>query len=583
MTASERTPLLSSAGSSTLASPTRETTKFGSVVLPAVPNAKTVLPAAPAKITGDGTPAPPLHRSRPLKETMTRTRLVVILAGIWSSNFAYALQSTAIPTLAPTIASSFQHAELAAYLGSVFTLANTAFIPVYGVLIDALGRRFAMLAACSFYGAGSAACAMAPGMWSLVAARGLTGLGGGGLLTVSAVICTDLVALHERGFYQVFGVGAALGGPTAGILADRYGWPLAFWSQLPVVVFCATIVFVFLPEPPIAPTHTSLLHGLISLDWAGVVLLSTSTASLILGLSFHTSYLRPWSHPSVYGLLIASVVLLVAFVAAEMRAERPIVPMGLFKTSQLRAIWSSAVLLMIGSQALLFHVPTYFAVLMDMPAAEAGWVLSVCSGIGLSTGTLFAGHHIRRGGRYTWLGVVSLLPSIWGAWIAATWQPNWPTWGYYATILPLNTGYAVYLCVSLIALISSVDSRAMPKATALLYTVRSLGATLGVSLGGSIQVGALVRALRQRFGDMAGGEAIIDAVVHSKAAIKDLPKRYAKMALDAYAVSLRTVWIASGCVAVIAVVCASFIQQNEIHKGDEPREPREQAEQAESA
>jgi MFS family permease len=189
----------------------------------------------------------------------------------------------------------------------------------------------------------------------------------------------------------VFGVGAALGGPTAGLLADRYGWPLAFWSQLPVILFCATIVSLFLPEPPIPPTHTSLLHGLLSLDWAGVVLLLSSTASLILGLSFHTSYFRPWSHPSVYGLLLASALSLALFVWTEKRAARPIVPMALFKTTQLRAIWTSAVLLMIGSQALLFHVPTYFAVLMNMPAAEAGWVLSVCSGIGLSTGTLFAG------------------------------------------------------------------------------------------------------------------------------------------------------------------------------------------------
>jgi hypothetical protein len=124
----------------------------------------------------------------------------------------------------------------------------------------------------------------------------------------------------------------------------------------------------------------------------------------------------------------------------------------------------------------------------------------------------------------------------------------------------------------------------MPKATALLYTVRSLGATLGVSLGGSIQVGALVRALRQRFSDVPGGEGIIDAVVHSKAAIKGLPKRYARMALDAYAVSLKTVWICSGVVAVTAVVCASFIRQNEIHKGDEPEErAREEAERAEPA
>lgn len=119
----------------------------------------------------------------------------------------------------------------------------------------------------------------------------------------------------------------------------------------------------------------------------------------------------------------------------------------------------------------------------------------------------------------------------------------------------------------------------MPKATALLYTVRSLGATLGVSLGGSIQVGALVRALRLRFSDVPGGEGIIDAVVHSKAAIKGLPKRYARMALDAYAVSLRTVWIASGVVAVAAVVCASFIRQNDIHKRDRPA--REESERVE--
>lgn len=123
-------------------------------------------------------------------------------AGIWASNFTFAFQSTAIPTLAPSISSSFNHAELAAYLGSVFTLGNTAGIPVYGVLIDTLGRRFAMLTACCFFGAGTVACALAPGMHSLIAARALSGLGGGGLLTVSAVICTDLVHLHERGFYQ---------------------------------------------------------------------------------------------------------------------------------------------------------------------------------------------------------------------------------------------------------------------------------------------------------------------------------------------------------------------------------------------
>lgn len=189
----------------------------------------------------------------------------------------------------------------------------------------------------------------------------------------------------------IFGLGAALGGPTAGLLTDAYGWPLAFWSQLPVIIWCAVIVAAFLPEPPIAPTHTSLLRGLRSLDWAGTVLLLVSTASLILGLSFHTSYLRPWSHPSVCGLIGASGLSLGLFVLNEGRATSPIVPMSLFATRQLCAIWASGLLLMVSAQAFLFHIPMYFAVLMDLPASEAGWVLSVCSGIGLSTGTLYAG------------------------------------------------------------------------------------------------------------------------------------------------------------------------------------------------
>jgi predicted MFS family arabinose efflux permease len=81
-------------------------------------------------------------------------------------------------------------------------LGNTAGIPVYGVLVQSLGRRFAMLAACALFASGTAACALARDIWTLIAARALTGLGGGGLISVSAVVCTDLVHLRERGFYQ---------------------------------------------------------------------------------------------------------------------------------------------------------------------------------------------------------------------------------------------------------------------------------------------------------------------------------------------------------------------------------------------
>lgn len=194
---------------------------------------------------------------------------------------------------------------------------------------------------------------------------------------------------------SIFGIGAALGGPTAGWLTDTYGWPLAFWSQLPIVIWCATIVTAFLPEPPIAPTHTSVWRGLASLDWSGSLLLLGSVSALILGLSFHTSYLRPWTDLSVSGLLAASAIGSVAFVANEAwvtrRGKNAVVPLSLFSTWQLCAIWASSALLCVASQAFLFHVPLYFAVMLGQPASQAGFVLSVCSGIGLGTGTLYAG------------------------------------------------------------------------------------------------------------------------------------------------------------------------------------------------
>lgn len=57
--------------------------------------------------------------------------------------------------------------------------------------------------------------------------------------------------------------------------------------------------------------------------------------------------------------------------------------------------------------------------------------------------------HIRKGRPYTLLGVLALVPSFVSAWVGTAWRPGWPSWAYYATVLPLNTGYAVFLCVSL--------------------------------------------------------------------------------------------------------------------------------------
>jgi hypothetical protein len=131
--------------------------------------------------------------------------------------------------------------------------------------------------------------------------------------------------------------------------------------------------------------------------------------------------------------------------------------------------------------------------------------------------------YIRRGGHYKILGIVALIPAIVGGFVAGGWRPGWPWWAYFLTCLVPVLGYAVFLIVSLgwsisctltsVALISSVDSKTMPKATALLYTIRSLGGTLGVSIGGSIQLASLASGLRSRFADVHGREKVSKLVL----------------------------------------------------------------------
>ncbi|WWD20929.1 hypothetical protein CI109_105407 [Kwoniella shandongensis] len=520
--------------------------------------------------SSDSSSSDTLVRSPPLKDSISTLRFVIVCVGIWSSNFVFAFQSTAIPTLAPAIGSWFEHAELSAYLGSMFTLSNTAVIPLYGVLMDTLGRKFAMITGCFFFGFGTILCALSNNMYTLIAARIVAGLGGGGLLTVSSVILTDLVPLRDRGFYQglmmtIFGAGSMLGGPISGWLADTYGWHWSFWVQIPVTIFCAVIVAIFLPVPPIPPTHKSLLKGLASLDWIGTFFLIGSITTLILGFSFHTSYLEPWSAPIVWGMLLASVVLGVAFFMTEARVARPVVPLELFRSSHLAATLGAGFLLSISNQAFLYQIPVYFSVIVNTSTAQAGLIMSICGGLGLALGSLGAGHYIRSGRSWKWLAPISLVAPVFGILTAAFWTPSWAWWTYWVTIFPCILGYSTFLCVQIVALISAVDSKIMPKATALLYTTRSLGGTLGVSVGGSIQLGALVSHLKARFGDLSNGNEVINAILHSKSAIRLLPPRLKNLALEAYANSLSVVFVVSSAIALITFISSFWIEYHEVH------------------
>src|SRR5258708_21088863 len=116
--------------------------------------------------------------------------------------FVAALAQTIVATALPTIGRQFRDVSNLSWVIPAYLLASTAVAPVFGTLSDIYGRRAMIILALSLFVAGSILCALAPNMPVLVLARGLQGLGGGGIMPTVQTVDSDVVTPRERGQYQ---------------------------------------------------------------------------------------------------------------------------------------------------------------------------------------------------------------------------------------------------------------------------------------------------------------------------------------------------------------------------------------------
>ncbi len=135
---------------------------------------------------------------------LTHGEIRTIVFGLMLAMFLAALNQTIVATALPTIGRDFHDFELLPWVVTAYLLTSTAVAPLYGKLSDIHGRRAMMLAAIGIFVAGSAACALAPNMITLILGRGLQGIGGGGILPLAQSIMADAVAPRERGRYQAY-------------------------------------------------------------------------------------------------------------------------------------------------------------------------------------------------------------------------------------------------------------------------------------------------------------------------------------------------------------------------------------------
>src|SRR4051812_24519452 len=290
----------------------------GQQTLPKTTAAEPRTPAGAA----DGAAAGPVLARPPLSAGEIRT----ILMSLMLTMFLAALDQTIVATALPTIGRQFHDVSNLSWVITAYLLASTAVAPVFGTLSDIYGRRAMIIAALSLFVAGSVLCAVAPNMPVLILARGLQGLGGGGIMPVVQTVISDLVTPRERGQYQAYfsgvWVAAGIGGPVlGGVFAEHLHWSMIFWINVPLAIGALAMLVPKMHKIPV-------FHRRRQIDWLGGVLLMAAAVVFMLVLTWGGSRYH-WLSPTIIAMVGASAALAFSFVWYARKADEPFLPLPL--------------------------------------------------------------------------------------------------------------------------------------------------------------------------------------------------------------------------------------------------------------
>jgi EmrB/QacA subfamily drug resistance transporter len=420
--------------------------------------------------------APPKPSPAPLTPTEVRTILMSLLLTM----FLAALDQTIVATALPTIGRQFQDVANLSWVITAYLLASTAVAPVFGTLCDIYGRRAMIITALSLFIAGSVLCALAPNMPILILARGLQGLGGGGIMPVVQTVISDVISPRERGQYQayfsaVWLVAGLLGPVIGGFFADHLHWSMIFWINIPLATAALALL---LPKMARLPVY----HRLRKVDWLGGVLLMASAVAFMLVLTWGGHRLS-WLSPALMAMVGSGVALALAFVWHAKRADEPFLPLSLMGGSVVPyAMLTSGCALgaMIG---LTVYLPLYYEVVYHLSASEAGLGLIPLAAIS-TFGAAVAGRTMARVKHYKRVAIAGTIIATVAAAVMTVTTPS--LWGLMGLLSVFGIGLGTPFPISVVSLQNAVQRSQIGTITGAMNFFRAMMSSFAVAAFGAI-------------------------------------------------------------------------------------------------
>jgi predicted MFS family arabinose efflux permease len=404
-------------------------------------------------------------------------------------------------------------------------------------------------------------------MRMLIAARALQGTAAGGLFQLVAVTISDLFSLRKRALYfgwmgGVWALAGSTGPLIGGAFAELVSWRWCFWINLPVCGLSFVLLLLFLD---VHNPHTKLREGLMAVDWFGTVSILAVSILLLLGLNFGGATF-PWDSAQVICLIVFGALMIAFFLFSEKRlAKYPLMPLGVFKTLSNNATILVALGHSMVNIGVEYYLPLFFQSVRQASPLRSGILLLPLTVTAAAT-DIAAGILIHRTGRYReliWAGV-TLMTLATGLYIEF-WTDT-PLARIIGIELIGGAGTALLFQTPMLAIHNTVRQADVASATASLGFLRSLATSVSIVIGGVV----FQNSISARHSTLAAAglsESVLDALSGDHAAanveivktISDATQR--RVVQDAFAWSVRNIFILYTCVAAVTVVASVFIKQ----------------------
>lgn len=501
---------------------------------------------------------------------LSHRQVLTVFSGLLLGMFLAALDQTIVSTALPTIVGDLGGLNHLSWVVTAYLLTSTASVPLYGKVSDLYGRKIVFQFAIITFLVGSVVAGAAPNMLTLIIGRGVQGLGGGGLMSLTFIIIADIVSPRDRGRYQgyvgaVFATSSVAGPLLGGFFTDNLSWRWIFYINLPLGLLAFAVTSSVLNIPFVRREH--------KVDYTGAVLLVAGVSALLL-VTVWGGEEYAWTSATIIGMTIAGIVLLAAFVFQEARAEEPILPLRFFRSSVFTMSSSISILVGLAMFGVTVFIPLYFQIVTGASATKSG-LLMIPMVVGIMSTSISSGRIISNTGRYKIFPIMGSLLTTAGLVLLTRLDVGTSRAESSLYIFVLGAGLGFMMQTLVLAVQNIMPHADMGAATSGVTFFRSMGGAFGVAAFGTVLNNRLDHYVPknvpadvlQSLGSPSGNE-----LARSRQAIEALPDLARIGVVQSFADALQVVFWSAVPIAAVAFLLTWFLREvplrSEIHVGE---------------